>query len=162
MKNGFVSLVAVGLCLTVIGSAHAQLERFTAWPAKRAPMLQSLKDPTSARIERERAQGPYLCGTVNSKNSYGAYAGSARFVTFEEGYAINGSSLATWPAEHAPTKAVFELMSAKLRWMRASNMAIDYAEENRLAFEELWLLTCGAKQAKHDVDARIDRISPVR
>ena len=66
-------------------------------------------------------------------------------MTFEEGHAINGASLATWPAEHAPTKAVFEVMEAKLRWMRASHMTVDSNEENRLAFEELWSLTCSTK-----------------
>lgn len=145
MKNGFYQWAGVLLCSACIGSAHAQVGRTTTWPAKRAPMLLSLKDPASARIERERAQGPYLCGTVNAKNSYGAYVGAARFVTFEDGYAINGNSLASWPTAHAPTRTVFELMGAKLRWMRASNMAIDSDHENRLAFEELWSLTCGTK-----------------
>lgn len=145
MKNNFFVSVALALSMMFAGAAHAQAERFTTWPAKRAPMLKSFKDPMSARIESERSQGPYLCGTVNAKNSYGAYVGAARFVSFEEGFAINGSSLATWPIEHASTKAVFELLNAKLKWMRASSMPIDADEEDRLAFEELWSLTCGAK-----------------
>lgn len=42
-----------------------------------------LKDPSSAQVRKVRIveghSGPFLCGEVNGKNSYGAYAGFTQF-----------------------------------------------------------------------------------
>ena len=44
-------------------------------------IAQSLKDPTSVIFNDEEIYvvGNYICGEVNGKNSYGAYAGSTKF-----------------------------------------------------------------------------------
>ncbi|MEM9286769.1 MAG: hypothetical protein AAGA36_00375 [Pseudomonadota bacterium] len=39
-----------------------------------------LKDPDSSKIKIRRTQSDTFCGTVNSKNSFGAYAGQKAFV----------------------------------------------------------------------------------
>lgn len=39
-----------------------------------------LKDPASAEFRNLRRVGDFLCGEVNAKNSFGAFAGFSKFV----------------------------------------------------------------------------------
>lgn len=47
-----------------------------------AAIAEMMKDPESARISplRPGTEPGWLCGTVNGKNSFGAYAGSTRVI----------------------------------------------------------------------------------
>ena len=85
-------LVAVILASSFTGIVHADeplppKEWFTleeAISAVKKEVVKEFKDPYSARFEQLRYNheegGPYsVCGTVNAKNSYGAYAGAVPF-----------------------------------------------------------------------------------
>lgn len=47
-------------------------------------IAKKLKDPDSAKFENDfvsyRTGGPVVCGTVNAKNSFGAYSGAKRYI----------------------------------------------------------------------------------
>jgi hypothetical protein len=47
--------------------------------AKKA-VIKNLKDPYSAHVEIKAIEGSQVCGTLNAKNSYGAYTGERRFL----------------------------------------------------------------------------------
>lgn len=54
----------------------------------RKPILEQLKDPYTAQFENEIvADDGELCGTVNSKNEFGAYVGARKFLVVPGEYA---------------------------------------------------------------------------
>lgn len=66
--------------LVLVGfAAHAQEQLREATPkevaAIKADLETKLKDASSAKFQNVRVKGDHFCGLVNSKNSYGAYAG---------------------------------------------------------------------------------------
>lgn len=91
--NRTAAITVAVLALIALGSVAAILNRdrltgyFVHGPY-RAPMLNMLKDPESAQFRDEYIMGRNLCGQVNSKNSYGAYAGFTRFISSREGFAV--------------------------------------------------------------------------
>ena len=62
----------------------------------RSIVTSALKDPDSARFKdlRHVGEGRALCGTVNSKNSYGGYTGFRAFVADAEGVYWSGDGSA--------------------------------------------------------------------
>lgn len=42
-----------------------------------------LKDPSSAKFRETKTVGPAVCGEVNARNAYGAYAGFKHFIVVE-------------------------------------------------------------------------------
>ncbi len=42
-----------------------------------------MKDPSSAQFREMKRQGPLICGEINAKNSYGAYAGFQPFLVWD-------------------------------------------------------------------------------
>lgn len=92
------AIAVAALALIALGSVAAILNRdrltgYFVHAPYRAPMLSMLKDPESAQFRDEYIMGRNLCGQVNSKNSYGAYAGFTRFISSREGFAaLDGTS----------------------------------------------------------------------
>jgi hypothetical protein len=66
----------------------AEAQRQAKVAELRKPVLGQLKDPASAKFENEFfTQTGVLCGTVNSKNEYGAYVGPRKFLIVPGEYA---------------------------------------------------------------------------
>ena len=78
-------LVAVFLLMSLTAYAATESEIANrlreAEPNGREALLTRLKDPESARFRNVKptADGLYLCGEVNSKNSMGGYTGFKKF-----------------------------------------------------------------------------------
>jgi hypothetical protein len=107
-KSGFRTLMIAGL-LTVSSHALAQkksefLPDVSALKQARDAMALELKDPYSAKFEGlytqivPNARGELtqvVCGSINAKNSYGAYVGARLFVYLNKlrmSYSIGGES----------------------------------------------------------------------
>jgi hypothetical protein len=89
MKRLHVFSCAALVCAVGIGvSVHAA----DAAKAGKTAVLNSLKDPDSARFRNTSVNGATYCGEVNAKNSYGGYVGFKRFVAI-------GSAALVEPAE---------------------------------------------------------------
>ena len=94
-------LLFAGLVLAVVAGCgptkeeKAEAERQAAEDQRKAeiaelrkPVLGQLKDPSSAQFEGEfLTEAGALCGTVNSKNDYGAYVGARKFLIVPGEYA---------------------------------------------------------------------------
>ena len=87
-------------------AAYHRLDDAQAFAAAKAALLAEMKDPPSARItglKRRAASGnedkwvlagtDYVCGSVNAKNSYGAYTGNRSFLYFP----ANGKLMIEFP-----------------------------------------------------------------
>lgn len=77
-------LIGLGLVLAVMASS-VQAKDFTAAQkeALKAAVKEELLDPDSARFTLPPYKGGNIyCGLVNSKNSFGGYAGNAIFQAF--------------------------------------------------------------------------------
>ncbi|WP_311270264.1 hypothetical protein [Sphingobium sp. WCS2017Hpa-17] len=83
MRSSFV--VAAALTMACSGHALARPMTLAEQRAVEAAVKQRLKDPESARFRHPKINVPadeagvFYCGFVNSKNSYGGYAGDAEF-----------------------------------------------------------------------------------
>ena len=70
------------MALAIAGPGTADLES-----RARAAMIKKLKDPRSAEFielrERQTEKATFICGQVNSKNSFGAYIGFTPFAIHE-------------------------------------------------------------------------------
>jgi hypothetical protein len=72
-----------------VPAAAAKLKR-----ALKAQMVDSLRDPESARVERDRlylgddGNTVSLCGLVNAKNAFGGYSGKKLFVSTSTGMVL--------------------------------------------------------------------------
>ena len=64
-------------------------------PKMRKGILSGLNDPASAQFQKESLRGKLLCGEVNAKNGFGGYFGFTRFISYDEGYAIQGENSKT-------------------------------------------------------------------
>jgi hypothetical protein len=92
MKRGIVLLLLAGLlagCSATTQSAPSTMSDQEAFALARKRVTESLKDPSSAQFgsqffrKTHSAVGlPWdrVCGTVNGKNSFGAYTGMQIFV----------------------------------------------------------------------------------
>jgi hypothetical protein len=67
-----------------------------------------LKDPYSARFGDVKVDGAFVCGLVNSKNTFGAYEGNKRFFVSEktrlvwlEGMGEEASVIGLWSICHS-------------------------------------------------------------
>ncbi|WP_156314171.1 hypothetical protein [Brevundimonas sp. DS20] len=69
------ALVGLGACQWVPGSEQQQIH------AAQKRVAEQLRDPASAQFRASRVNDGWVCGEVNGKNAYGAYAGFQRFVT---------------------------------------------------------------------------------
>ena len=63
---------ALSLCLAGCGQS--------ADDAALSAVAYDLKDPESAKFRELKPSSSFLCGEINSKNSYGAYVGFRRFI----------------------------------------------------------------------------------
>ena len=78
--------VYIGLSVAAIGGYHLKqkYDMQNAISEKRALVIVDLKDPSSVQFRNERmSKSEWLCGEINSKNSYGAYTGFKRFIAFD-------------------------------------------------------------------------------
>ncbi|WP_088699701.1 hypothetical protein [Halomonas campaniensis] len=91
-----VALITTIICTTML--AGCNLFESEEDKAKKA-VAERLRDPSSAQFRNVKGgekRGMYnVCGEVNGKNSYGAYAGYERFVASNGGKAIYLES--EWP-----------------------------------------------------------------
>lgn len=97
MKIWITITVYVGLSVAVIGGYYLK-QKYDIQNAileKRALITVDLKDPSSAQFRNERmSESGWLCGEINSKNSYGAYTGFKRFTALDSNDAyLDGTGL---------------------------------------------------------------------
>lgn len=67
------------LCLALFALSACTSKEQAAADKLKAVVAAKMKDPASATFSRLRWNDPTLCGEVNAKNSFGAYAGADRF-----------------------------------------------------------------------------------
>lgn len=81
----FSLIMAAGLTIGCSSNALARPMTLSEQKAVEAAVKAKLKDPASARFKHPKVNVPtgyagiFYCGYVNSKNSYGGYAGDAEF-----------------------------------------------------------------------------------
>lgn len=75
--------VFVAGCQYVPGSDASKIEK------GKAAAADSLRDPSSAQFRAVRVKDDYVCGELNGKNAFGAYAGFTRFVVQPDGAVIS-------------------------------------------------------------------------
>lgn len=88
--------------LLVLAGAVALVACGDTGSARKAVEAQ-LKDPSSAQFKDIRRIGEVVCGAVNSKNSFGAYAGFVRF------YVVDGQAAILEPEESGQAREYFEI-----------------------------------------------------
>ena len=76
-----------------------ELKTFVMWQGKES-VLKILKDKDSAQFDELKVHDKFLCGKVNSKNSFGGYAGFSRF--------ISGATVATTDIEQVGSDNRFQ------------------------------------------------------
>lgn len=76
----WVAAVAVLLALPVLVHATPREATDKELAAVKRALENRLKDAESSRLKDVLVEGEYVCGLVNAKNSYGAYAGYSHFV----------------------------------------------------------------------------------
>jgi hypothetical protein len=90
MKRGIVLLLLAGLladCSATTQSAPSTMSDQEAFALARKRVTESLKDPSSAQFGVEFSRKTHqfgvpfdrVCGTINAKNSFGAYTGMQIF-----------------------------------------------------------------------------------
>lgn len=84
--------LAVSGCQFIPGSDQAKVA------AAQKLAAASLKDPGSVQFRATVANGPYVCGEMNGRNSFGAFAGFKKFVT-------KGDELTLEPSENDGAEA---------------------------------------------------------
>lgn len=104
MKTKTGMALAAGV-LIVAGSAFS-IQQYINWThvaQRRAHAVQQLRDPDSVQFRAEKlTSAGWLCGELNSKNSYGVYTGFKRFMALGEDDAwIEGSGQAGHAAHGA-------------------------------------------------------------
>src|SRR5262245_18568931 len=93
MKRGIVLLLSIGLTACNVSTGEGirpDLSDSDAFALARRRVAETLKDPESARFGQYFARktvtagfgkpADVVCGTVNGKNSFGAYTGASTFV----------------------------------------------------------------------------------
>lgn len=75
MRRLFAGIALVALAASCGSKSDAQLEA----DKLKMKAASGLKDPDSAKFRDLRLKSGMLCGEVNAKNSYGAYAGNEQF-----------------------------------------------------------------------------------
>lgn len=78
-------------------------------------VARDLKDPASAQFRDVHANGPAVCGEINSKNSYGAYVGFRRFVVID-GRARVEMDLASVDPNNVSDQLLHELRDGATFW----------------------------------------------
>jgi hypothetical protein len=80
VRRVLTALTLVAAVATAVG-----LWKYPEWvaiPTARAPLVDLLKDPSSAQFRNERiGKTGALCGEVNAKNSMGGYIGFRKYVS---------------------------------------------------------------------------------
>ena len=74
MKKIVLAALLLGACQFVPGSDQQKIS------AAEKSVAEQLRDPASAQFRNSRIKDGWVCGEVNGKNAYGAYAGFQRFV----------------------------------------------------------------------------------
>lgn len=69
----------LAICAAILVLTSCSSPSQTAADTLKAVVSEKMKDPTSTRFIDLRLDHEVLCGAVNSKNSFGAYAGADRF-----------------------------------------------------------------------------------
>ena len=116
MKAKIGIALAAGV-LMVAGGVFA-VRQYIEWAGVaplRAHVVQQLRDPDSVQFRAEKlTRAGWLCGELNGKNAYGAYAGFKRFVSLGEYDAwIEGSGYAGKPGDQ-PTAQILAGMDAEI------------------------------------------------
>lgn len=76
----WIAAVAVLLALPMLAHAAPREATDKELVAIKRALENRLKDAESARLKDVLVEGEFVCGLVNAKNSYGAYAGYSHFV----------------------------------------------------------------------------------
>lgn len=150
--------VYIGLSVTVVGGYHLKqkydLQNDTE--VKRALVTKDIKDPSSAQFRNEiLKQSDWLCGEINSKNSYGAYTGFKRFVVFDssDAYREDIGSVGTSKSRfYTDSMSSFRLKQIQreidiINYRKTNNTAPPFEslteeDRSRELFEEVWKSTC--------------------
>lgn len=82
---------AIALALFMLASCGPQAPEPELETLARERLQQSLKDADSAKFRDLRKVGDDICGLVNAKNSYGAYAGYEPFWATDTGVFVEGA-----------------------------------------------------------------------
>lgn len=124
---------------------------------KRILITKDFKDPVSAQFRNEvLKQSDWLCGEINSKNSYGAYTGFKRFAAFDsrDAYLEDVGSLGTSESRFFTEPAGFSTLERIqreidiLNYRKDNNNAppsfksLTEEDRKRAGFEEVWNSIC--------------------
>lgn len=85
-------LTGVAIATLLMGGC-ARLDAMRAGGEAKGLVAATLKDPSSVKWGGIWSYGGVICGYVNAKNSYGAYAGPARFFVAGKSPQIEGGDL---------------------------------------------------------------------
>ena len=102
--------------ITAAGTLYVKYDDFFTIPKYREVLVQNFKDPSTAQFRNESLRlNNFLCGEVNSKNSYGAYTGFKRFVLNLKGEKyIEDSGYVGTPAAR-PSFIVLEMLESETK-----------------------------------------------
>ena len=151
--------MVVSLGFIVVGISGYYLKQKTDMQSnigeKRKLVTSSLKDPSSSQFRNEIMKSGWLCGEVNSKNSYGAYTGFTRFVALDsrDAYLEHIGSVGT-----GESRFYFSSMSSyRTKQIEREIEMINYRkvngttppfgsltdeDRNRELFQEVWKSVC--------------------
>ncbi|MDO9277661.1 MAG: hypothetical protein Q7U05_03740 [Polaromonas sp.] len=98
----FVSIVVVGLAAGGVLYAIKDRAEQKVVDGLRSNVNAQMKDPGSTQFRNEKIVNGLMCGEINSKNGYGAYAGFKRFISRSPSYAyIEGFGYVGEEIEHS-------------------------------------------------------------
>lgn len=139
--------VALLACILVLAACDQ-----TTRAAKERVAAQ-LRDPASAQFRNVRTSGGVVCGEVNGKNAYGAYAGFSRFIVNPavgdvltdpgSGPTDDEAEMARLRCERATAEPLYSEAERELRVM-ACRQAADMYEKRAEAkmFEASYAASC--------------------
>jgi hypothetical protein len=137
MKKAVLVVVPLLLCAGAFGGWHLYQRKLASdqLEAVLAGVKSGLRDPSSAQFRGLvlRSSGRIVCGEVNSKNAYGAYAGFVRFMSASDRYALEDTPTATWHRK--------DTMGG------VDDSIADLREQNAVLGDEMKARAAGAKHA---------------
>lgn len=144
-KVVLVSVISGILLLSVVGYLYLKYDELFVIPKLRSYASKQLKDPSSATYRNEILKKTgWLCGELNSKNSYGGYVGFKRFFVSSpaEAYLEDVGFVGEGRSEFVEQQAISEALDVK----------VEILKERRELLESLKLAQTALVTSGDDID----------
>jgi hypothetical protein len=130
------------ILLIVSGTLLLKWDEWFTWPKKRESMRSFFKDPQSMQYRNQHSNGYYLCGEVNAKNAMGGYVGFEKFISYEDGFAVRGSTTNKFTSKSDSTDELVWKLGVVARLTRESGRNPTDQELSIEFFNRLWSQYC--------------------